>query len=110
MTLRLAGERDARSGQAPAVFLDRDGTIIEGVGYLRHVDQIAMLPWSIDMRGRFEEHRFDSAALRGNPLGDPSQRPLWVYLPPGYDDAPARRYPTIYQIHQPSSAPDRMQC
>src|SRR5205807_6056933 len=57
-----------------------------------------MLPWSIDMRGRFEEHRFDSAALRGNPLGDPSQRPLWVYLPPGYDDAPTRRYPTIYQI------------
>ena len=57
-----------------------------------------MLPWSIDMRGRFEEHRFDSAALRGNPLGHPSQRPLWVYLPPGYDDAPTRRYPAIYQI------------
>ena len=24
-----------------------------------------------------------SEALRGNPLGDPTERPLWVYLPPG---------------------------
>jgi hypothetical protein len=44
-------------------------------------------PWSFDMQGRFEELTFDSQALRGNPLGDPSERPLWVYLPPGYDDA-----------------------
>jgi S-formylglutathione hydrolase FrmB len=57
-----------------------------------------MLPWSIEMRGRFEEHTFESAALRDNPLGDPYQRPLWVYLPPGYGDEPTRRYPTIYQI------------
>ena len=32
----------------PAVFLDRDGTIIEDVGYLRHLDQIAFYPWSAD--------------------------------------------------------------
>ena len=30
----------------PAVFLDRDGTIIEDVGYLRDVSQIDLLPWS----------------------------------------------------------------
>jgi S-formylglutathione hydrolase FrmB len=30
-------------------------------------------------------HRFDSARLRGNPLGDPSERDLHVYLPPGHD-------------------------
>ena len=57
-----------------------------------------MLPWSIEMRGRFEEHTFESAALRDNPLGDPYHRPLWVYLPPGYANEPGRRYPTIYQI------------
>lgn len=57
-----------------------------------------MLPWSIALAGRFEEEVFDSAALRGNPLGDPHQRPLWVYLPPGYEDQPQRRYPTVYQI------------
>src|SRR5262249_1289538 len=38
-----------------------------------------------------------SEALRGNPLGDPHERPLWVYLPPGYD-APDRRYPAVYVI------------
>ncbi len=57
-----------------------------------------MLPWSVEMRGRFEEITFESDALRGNPLGDPFRRPLWVYLPPGYDDTPPRRYPAIYQI------------
>ncbi len=31
-----------------AVFLDRDGTIIEDVGYLRRLDQIALFPWSVD--------------------------------------------------------------
>ncbi len=38
------GTRDPR----PAVFLDRDGTIIEDVGYLESLDQIAWFPWSID--------------------------------------------------------------
>jgi S-formylglutathione hydrolase FrmB len=57
-----------------------------------------MLPWSVDLKGRFEEHAFESEALKGNVLGDPSTRPLWVYLPPGYDDEPERRYPSIYVI------------
>src|SRR5262245_54136050 len=50
------------------------------------------------MSGRFDEHVFVSEALRGNPLGDPNERPLWVYLPEGYDDDPGRRYPSIYVI------------
>ena len=57
-----------------------------------------MLPWSIDFRGRFDEIVFESEVLKGNRLGDPHQRPLWVYLPPGYDDEPERRYSTIYLI------------
>jgi D-glycero-D-manno-heptose 1,7-bisphosphate phosphatase len=32
----------------PAVFLDRDGTIIEDVGYLDSLDRIAWYPWSVD--------------------------------------------------------------
>jgi D-glycero-D-manno-heptose 1,7-bisphosphate phosphatase len=31
-----------------AVFLDRDGTIIEDVGYLSAIDRMALFPWSID--------------------------------------------------------------
>lgn len=32
----------------PAVFLDRDGTLIEDVGYLDAVTRIAIFPWTID--------------------------------------------------------------
>ena len=57
-----------------------------------------MLPWSIDFAGRLEEHSFESSALEDNALGDPHVRPLWVYVPPGYDDEPEVRYPSIYLI------------
>src|SRR5205823_5097414 len=39
-----------------------------------------------------------SQALKDNPLGDPSERPLYVYLPPGYDNDPDARYPSVYVI------------
>src|SRR2546430_13034192 len=39
----------------------------------------------------------DSAALRGNPHGDPARRALPVYLPPSYAHG-ERRYPTIYWL------------
>ena len=39
-----------------------------------------------------------SELLRGNPLGDPHERPVLVYLPPGYDDEPLRPYPVVYVI------------
>jgi hypothetical protein len=55
-------------------------------------------PWSFDPAGRFEEHTIESEALRGNPLGDPNVRPVWVYVPPGYDDDADRRYPAVYEI------------
>jgi hypothetical protein len=57
-----------------------------------------MLPWSAELAGRIDEHVITSELLRGNPLGDPWERPLWVYLPPGYDDEPARAYPSVYVI------------
>ena len=34
---RPRGRRGAADALKPAVFLDRDGTLIEDVGYLRHV-------------------------------------------------------------------------
>ena len=55
-------------------------------------------PWGHAWSGRLDEHTFDSQALTGNPLGDPHRRPLYVYLPPGYDDDPSRRYPSVYLI------------
>lgn len=44
-----------------------------------------MLLWSVALSGRFEELVFESDVLKANPVHDPYQRPLWVYLPPGYD-------------------------
>ncbi|MBO3749072.1 enterochelin esterase [Streptosporangiaceae bacterium NEAU-GS5] len=38
-----------------------------------------------------------SEYLKDNPLGDPFERPLWVLLPPGYDES-GERYPSIYVI------------
>jgi len=55
-----------------------------------------MLPWSAELTGSFDHAVIDSVLLRGNPLGDPHQRPLLVYLPPGYDAEGALRYPVIY--------------
>jgi enterochelin esterase family protein len=42
--------------------------------------------------------RIESAHLGSNLLGDPSERDLFVYLPPGYGDSD-RRYPTAYLLH-----------
>ena len=57
-----------------------------------------MEPWSIEFAGRLEEHVIESDALLGNVLGDPHRRPLWVYVPPGYDDDPGVRYPAVFVI------------
>jgi Putative esterase len=57
-----------------------------------------MLPWKAELAGRLDEHVIESERLKGNPLGDPHERPLWVYVPPGYDDEPERRYPSVYVI------------
>lgn len=47
---------------------------------------------------RVENIILDSGALRDNPLGDPAQRAISVYLPPGHDDVSDQRYPTVYLL------------
>jgi S-formylglutathione hydrolase FrmB len=37
-------------------------------------------------------------SLKGNLLGDPTEQPVYVYLPPGYEGS-TRRYPTLYLLH-----------
>ena len=54
-------------------------------------------PWSYELAGRFDDHAFESEVLKDNPLGDPHVRPVWVYVPPGYDDSDDR-LPSIYVI------------
>lgn len=43
-------------------------------------------------------HRLTSRILEGNPLGDPIERELCVYLPPDYDPGSARRWPVVLAL------------
>ncbi len=53
-------------------------------------------PWGRDLAGELHELTFESEALAGNPLGDPSSRPLYVYTPPGWPDGGP--YPAVWSI------------
>jgi enterochelin esterase family protein len=53
----------------------------------------------LGLRGTLQLDFVDSPALRDNPLGDPSTRPVAVYTPPGYDPQGSRRYPVLYCLH-----------
>lgn len=50
-------------------------------------------------RGTVVHERVKSPALEGNLLGDPAEQELRVYLPPGYAQAGATRYPVLYFLH-----------
>lgn len=61
-------------------------------------------PWSYPPvqgvpQGKVEVALLPSAALEGNPLGDPAVRHTPVRLPAEYDADPVRRYPVIYWLH-----------
>lgn len=58
-----------------------------------------MLAKLLGLRGDLRVDFIRSSALAGNPLGDPSERPVAVYLPPGYDGEGSRRYPVLYVLH-----------
>lgn len=49
-------------------------------------------------QGKLERKELKSASLVNNPAGDPSNRMVSVYLPPGYDKT-SQRYPVIYFLH-----------
>lgn len=49
--------------------------------------------------GRIVEVKIPAPSLKGNLLGDPTEQSISVYLPPGYDAAPAKRFPTLYLLH-----------
>lgn len=52
-------------------------------------------PWP---RGRVIRLAHRSRVLEGNPWNDPVDRELPVYLPAGYDEHPARRYPVLWNL------------
>ena len=47
----------------------------------------------MNLAGQLDRHRLTSQLLANNPLGDPADRDLFVYRPPGYNEK--QRYPTV---------------
>ena len=50
------------------------------------------------MKGSLEIQPFHATSLEGNALGSATERPLVVYLPPGYSTS-SERYPVLYFLH-----------
>src|SRR5258707_317772 len=50
------------------------------------------------MMGTVEKITIDSRALQGNPLGDPAERSVFIYLPPGYAENTTKRFPAILML------------
>jgi len=49
--------------------------------------------------GQYERVTVPGPSLAGNLDGDATDRPVSVYLPPGYATSPKRRYPVVYLLH-----------
>jgi S-formylglutathione hydrolase FrmB len=64
---------------------------------LLEVGDAAGAPWDRPLVGHLDHLVVDSELLRDNPLGDPTRRPLYVYLPPGVT-ATDERHPSVYVI------------
>jgi hypothetical protein len=65
---------------------------------LRAVEGPPGAPWERPMHGTLDRLVVESELLAGNPLGDPSRRPLWVYRPPGVERDHPRALPSVYVI------------
>ncbi len=60
---------------------------------------LASLSVAAQSAGTIRQLKVNSPALAGNLLNEPSEQEVAVYLPPGYDDAKATRYPVLYLLH-----------
>jgi len=65
---------------------------------LTEVTGPAGAPWERELRGRVDKLTVESELLRDNPLSDSPRRPLFVYVPPGYENATDKTLPSIYVI------------
>jgi Putative esterase len=69
---------------------------------LREAEGPAGAPWDPPLQGRLDRVVVESEVLAGNPLGDPTRRPLYVYLPPALarsgGERAGRPVPAVYVI------------
>jgi hypothetical protein len=55
-------------------------------------------PWERELAGTLDRIVVQSELLDGNPLGDPTRRPLYVYRPPGVEAGRGSGVPSVYVI------------
>jgi enterochelin esterase-like enzyme len=65
---------------------------------LREVEGLPGPPWDRRLAGTLDRLVVESELLAGNPLGDPTRRPLYVYRPPGVSTGDQTPVPSIYVI------------
>jgi hypothetical protein len=65
---------------------------------LRELDAPAGAPWQRPLAGRLDRLVVESELLAGNPLGDPPQRPLYVYSSPGAAAGGADGVPCVFVL------------
>lgn len=65
---------------------------------LSELDEPLGPPWQRPLAGRFEQLVVESEALAGNPLGDPTRRPLYVYSSPGVAAGSATSVSCVYVL------------
>jgi S-formylglutathione hydrolase FrmB len=65
---------------------------------LKEVEGVSGAPWEQELRGRLDKLVVESELLEDNPLGDPTRRPLYVYVPPGVEEASSGSYSSVYVI------------
>jgi hypothetical protein len=65
---------------------------------LREVEGPTGAPWERPMHGELDRLVVESEVLAGNPLGDPTRRPLYVYRPAGVERDHPKPLPSVYVI------------
>jgi enterochelin esterase-like enzyme len=65
---------------------------------LHQLDEPPGAPWQRPLAGTFEELVVESEVLAGNPLGDPTKRPLYVYSSPGVAAGAATDVTAVYVL------------
>jgi hypothetical protein len=65
---------------------------------IREVEGPAGAPWERPLHGTLDRLVIESEVLQGNPLGDPSRRPLYVYRPPGVERDHPKALASVYVI------------
>lgn len=59
---------------------------------------LAFLPGLLLAQGSLQQITVPGPSLEGNLQGNPSDRTVFVYLPPGYEQS-GKRYPVVYFLH-----------